>query len=145
MGTVGEKKAGLCWQERAAMVECPDAKLKRAPSPCLVFVGWLKPSLTNHVLEGEISPTRGRPAAHPAPPPLQSSRGSSHCNPAEPSKTISSIQKWHFPLPFMAQASVCLWWHHRWREVELLIQHESIPLKITAPLPPRERYCLHHL
>lgn len=68
----------------------------RLTKGCLVFVGWLKPSTTNCISDGEISPARGQPAAHPAPPPLQSSRGSSRCNPAEPSETISSIQSGTF-------------------------------------------------
>lgn len=77
----------------------PDARLGRAPSPdqgCLVFIGWLKPSATSCISDDNISPAHGRPAAHPARPPPQSSRGGSHSNPAEPSKAISSIRSGTF-------------------------------------------------
>lgn len=64
----------------------------RLTQSSLVFL-WMVETIHHELCsDGEMSPARGRPMAHPAPPPLQSSRGSCSCNPAEPSKTISSIQ-----------------------------------------------------
>lgn len=54
--------------------------------------GWNHPPQAAFWMENSLSPARGQPVAHPAPPPPQSSRGSFSCNPAEPSKPSSSIQ-----------------------------------------------------
>lgn len=125
------------------MAEYPDAQAGRAPSPDPEQSGflWMVETI-HHELgsDGEISPARGRPTAHPAPPPLQSSRGSCSCNPAEPSKTISSIQSGIFQ-SFLQPERVTI------SAPVKLIRRPSKPAKNhgSAPsLPPRECSCLHH-
>lgn len=61
-------KAGLCCQQHAAMAGHPE-KQGGHPGPSkswLVFLGWLKPPITNCILDAELSPARGQPVAHPA-------------------------------------------------------------------------------
>lgn len=156
MGTVRKIKAGLRWQTAGSdgRVQMPSQGWHpHLMKSCLVAIGWLKPSTTNCVSDGETSPAHGQPEAHPAPAPLQSSGGRLSChqlNPQRPSPASKvaffspfyGLSKWPSPLlrgwPLSCQEAGL--------NRELLIWHPSnLPYMIAPLLPSRKRYCPHHL